>query len=77
MLGDVHYRCREPLGRGFETAKSKTFNFFSIFLKFFLIYEEILNFLSLVKKTKDPPYAYAFPPDAFPPPSNSNFPAPS
>jgi hypothetical protein len=54
MLGDVLHRCREPLGRGFETAKSKTFNFFSIFLKFFLIYEEILNFLSLVKKTKDP-----------------------
>jgi hypothetical protein len=66
---------------GSKIAKRKTFKFFSDFLKFFLIYEEILNFLSirLKQRTKQRTllYAYAFPPNAFPPFRNSNIPAPS
>ena len=58
-------------------AKTKTFKFFLLFFNFFLINREILNFLSLRQKQRTHLYAYASPPDAFPPFINSNFAAPS
>ena len=75
--GDVFHGDADALRKASKMAKSKTFNFFSLFFKFFLINQEILNFLSSRQKQRTLLYAYASPPDAFPPLSDSNFPAPS
>ena len=77
MLGDVLTAPRSPRTRLQKRQKAKRSNFFSLFFKFFLINQGILNFLSLRQKQVTLLYAYASPSDAFPPLSDSNFPAPS